>query len=114
MSAANEEQEATWSMMANLDELPTDGTGITVEVDGRAFAVFRVGDLVHVLDDTCPHEGASLGCGVISQGDVTCPWHGWHFDLEKGSSSDGLPERVGVYPTRISEGGEVRARLGAS
>ncbi len=97
--------------MARFDDLPTDGGGITVEVCGTAFAVFRVDDHVHVVADSCPHEGASLGCGVISRGDVTCPWHGWHFDLEDGSSSDGLSERIEVFPARVNASGEVEAML---
>jgi nitrite reductase/ring-hydroxylating ferredoxin subunit len=106
-------QEAGWVPVGKLEELADDGTGKTVEEGGEAYAVFRVGERVHVLQDTCPHEGASLGCGVLSRGEVTCPWHGWHFDLEAGQSTDGLPERLKVYETRVQPSGEVWARLGS-
>lgn len=103
-----------WVPVGKFDELLDDGTGKTVEAGEEAVAVFRVGERVHVVQDTCPHEGASLGCGVLSRGEVTCPWHGWHFDLEAGGSTDGLPDRLRVFETRVDEDGEVWARLGGA
>ena len=32
------------------------------------------------LDDACPHKGASLAGGVIQNGSVVCPYHGYEFD----------------------------------
>lgn len=85
-------------------DLPTDGTGRCVELGGRRYAVFHHAGRVHVLDDACPHMGASLGDGVLSRGEVTCPWHGWHFDLASGCNADGLEARVAVHPARVVAG----------
>ena len=70
-----------WVALLPLAELPTDGTGRALEVGGHQLAVFHHEGSVSVLDGTCPHQGALLGDGVISKGEVTCPFHGWHFDL---------------------------------
>lgn len=91
-------------------ELPSDGTGRCVEVGGRRYALFRHGERVHVLDDACPHMGASLGDGILSRGEVTCPWHGWHFELGSGCNTDGLEARVAVFPVRIVAG-RIQAEL---
>ena len=100
-----------WRSVARIDELPGDGGGLTVEVEGVALALFRQGDGVRAIDDTCPHEGASLGMGVVKGGDVTCPWHGFHFALESGRSTDGLELCVRAYPARVRADGVVEVRL---
>lgn len=101
----------SWHRVATLDGLPDDGTGQTVTVGDHAVALFRVGVAVHAVADCCPHEGASLGCGVLSRGEVTCPWHGWHFDLESGQSGDGLDDVLAVYAVRLTPEGEVEVGL---
>lgn len=90
--------------VCRLGELPTDGTGLSLAVVGHQVAVFLIDGEVHALDDSCPHLGGSLGLGVVKDGDVTCPWHGFHFCLSTGKSTDGLDERVRVRPTRQRDG----------
>ena len=104
--------QAEWHVALPLDELPTDGTGKALELAGRRVAVFHHEGRVHALDDTCPHQGASLGDGVISRGDVTCPFHAWHFDLVTGKNTDSLDSCVAVFPTRIDAEGRVEVDLG--
>lgn len=101
---------AVWHDLGPLGDLPADGEGRTVEVAGRAIAVFVVEGEVHAVSDTCPHEGASLGAGVATRGEVACPWHSFHFDLATGRNTDGLACRVKVYPVRRTEDG--RAEVG--
>ena len=96
-----------WVELIALSELPTDGTGRALEVGGVQLAVFLHEGSVRVLDGVCPHQGALLGDGVISRGEVTCPFHGWHFDLKTGASGDGLEECVAVHEARVSEAGVV-------
>jgi len=100
-----------WTPLLPLTDLPTDGEGRTVELDGLRLAVFHLDGKVHVLDDECPHAGASLGSGICVSGEVTCPWHGWHFRLGDGENTDGLPDKVAVFAARVSPEGVVEAAL---
>lgn len=93
-----------WQELCAVDELPDDGTGRSFELGSLYVAAFRVGADVHVIADSCPHAGASLGMGVLSRGEVTCPAHALHFDLCTGQSSDGAGERVRVWPVRVQAG----------
>ena len=99
--------EPRWRDLGPEEDLPTDGGGLTYEVDGRAIAVFRVDGELFAISDTCPHSGASLGMGVVVDGEIACPWHSFHFDLKTGANTDGLACRVRVYPVRRSAGGRV-------
>ena len=54
-------------------------------VAGQIVALFRdsQGDF-HALDGVCPHQGGPLGEGRLEGCIVTCPWHGWQFDVRDG------------------------------
>ena len=50
-----------------------------------AITVFRDGDTYYALDDTCPHEKASLGEGWLENGEIECPLHQSRFSLKTGA-----------------------------
>lgn len=61
-----------------------------------------MGETFYALDNACPHSGGSLGDGYIVRDKISCPWHGWPFELATGAGPDG--ECVPVYPVRITDG----------
>lgn len=72
-------------LVAKLSELPP-GSCREVEVGGRVIAIFNVGGTLHALDGICPHVGGPLGEGTLDGNVVTCPWHGWQFDVTTGAN----------------------------
>jgi nitrite reductase/ring-hydroxylating ferredoxin subunit len=88
-----------------------EGEGRTVVIGKRLLAVFRSQGRYYVLDDTCPHMGASLGSGSVENGIVTCPWHAWRFRLADGAWADYPKLKIGCYPVRL-QGEEVQVWLG--
>lgn len=79
--------------------------GTFVEHDGLELAVFRLTDpeRVFVIDNTCPHSGGNLSGGAVSDCVVTCPWHGWKFDLASGVCVDSPRARVTRYRAEIRD-----------
>ncbi|MBL8812632.1 MAG: Rieske (2Fe-2S) protein [Planctomycetaceae bacterium] len=69
--------------LINLTDLPP-GQSAEVVAEGKIFAVFNVDGTVHVLDGICPHAGGPLGKGSLRGDVVTCPWHGWQFQVSSG------------------------------
>jgi nitrite reductase/ring-hydroxylating ferredoxin subunit len=59
-----------------------------VEVDGRLVA--------HAV--VCPHRGGPLDAAAVCEGFVTCPWHGYRFDVQSGHAADGRPLRLPPAP----------------
>ena len=53
-------------------------------VGNRIVALFNVGGEYFALDGICPHQGGPLGKGKLAGCMVTCPWHGWQFDVRTG------------------------------
>ena len=74
-----------------------------VAIDGHSIALFRVDDTIYAIDDSCPHNGASLACGKLDGCYVQCPAHGLRFNLATGSMRNG-GLAVATYPTRIIGG----------
>lgn len=74
---------ADWIRIASAAECPPGGS-IEREAAGRIVAVCRVGDAWFALDGVCPHQGGPLGRGALCGTVLTCPWHGWQFDVTTG------------------------------
>lgn len=69
--------------VASVGEVPPE-TGKEVVAGGRIIALFNVAGTFHALDGVCPHQGGPLGQGALQGNVVTCPWHGWQFDVSTG------------------------------
>ncbi|QBR01774.1 Rieske (2Fe-2S) protein [Paraburkholderia pallida] len=51
---------------------------------GRSVVVFNVDGRLHAIENSCPHNGASLANGRLDGSLLTCPAHGLQFDLDAG------------------------------
>lgn len=70
-----------WHPVASLDEISSRRPH-AARLMGQPLVLFRSGDRVTVLRDRCPHRGAPLSHGRMTNGAITCPYHGWRFDSE--------------------------------
>jgi nitrite reductase (NADH) small subunit len=83
--------------------------GRSVVVDGRRIAIFRTPSGFHAVDGDCPHRGGPLADGLVADACVTCPLHGWRFDLRTGAEAAG---RAGLRAYEVEErDGELYLRL---
>ena len=86
-----------------LEQLPP-GKGTTVMVAGKDVALFNVEGTIYAMDDSCLHQGLSLGTSKLEGKIVTCRGHGWKYDVTTGSTlvSPGLG--VAAYAVRVVDG----------
>ncbi|MCA9114325.1 MAG: Rieske 2Fe-2S domain-containing protein [Planctomycetaceae bacterium] len=73
-------------------------------VAGRIVALFHVEGEFHALDGVCPHAGGPLANGVLEGCIVTCPWHGWQFDVSSGQHCLSAGIRQTAFPVRVADG----------
>jgi len=78
-------------------EIPA-GAGRVVVVLGRVLALFNLDGDYFAVDNSCPHRGGPLGEGCLQGTVVTCPWHGWQFDVRTGESPLNPRHRVRRIP----------------
>ncbi len=91
--------------VAARSDIPA-GQGKTVEANGRRIAVFNCDGVFYAIDDTCKHQGGPLGEGELDGVFVTCPWHGWMYDVTTGVSPDDPECAVDRYEVKV-EGDDV-------
>ena len=74
---------ANWVRVARSSDCPPASAVELVAAD-RVIALFNVAGTFYALDGVCPHQGGPLGQGTLAGKIVTCPWHGWQFDVADG------------------------------
>jgi nitrite reductase/ring-hydroxylating ferredoxin subunit len=89
--------------VARVSEL-APGQGKTVEGGGVEMALFNVGGTFRALGNACCHRGGPLGDGELDGTTVTCPWHGWQYDVVTGTALRN--DEVSVPTYRVEVRGE--------
>ncbi len=95
--------------VARVDEIPS-GSSMVVDVANRTLAVFNVDGNFYVIDNTCLHRGGPLGEGFLEGTVVTCPWHGWEYDVTTGEYTINPVLNIDTYRARVRDG-EVRIEI---
>jgi nitrite reductase/ring-hydroxylating ferredoxin subunit len=83
------------------------GHEIVTEVNGKTLAVFNVDGTFHTIDNICIHRGGPLGEGDLEGSVVTCPWHGWQYDVTTGACVTNPAAKVERYEMQV-EGTDVK------
>jgi nitrite reductase/ring-hydroxylating ferredoxin subunit len=81
------------------------GQSKVVEADGKAIGLFNVDGTFYALDNTCVHRGGPLGEGELDGAVVTCPWHGWQYDVKTGANPSNPSVKVSCYPVKVEGSG---------
>jgi nitrite reductase (NADH) small subunit len=95
-----------WTRIAAKSELPGEGQAKEFILGNRVVCVANVAGEYSAMDNACIHRGGPLGQGVVEDGKVVCPWHGWQYDPKSGEVGHNSGVKVAVYPLKI-EGEEV-------
>lgn len=87
------------------------GTIRTVSAGGKEIALANVGGTFYAISNTCLHRGGPLGEGSLEGNVVTCPWHGWQFDVTTGKAVMNPNAGVACYPVEV-RGDEIFVDVG--
>ncbi len=66
------------------DLVPADGSPHVISLLGKKVGIFQRAGEIYALQMSCKHQGADLSKGQVARGIVTCPRHGWRYDLTTG------------------------------
>lgn len=86
------------------------GRGMLAVVKGTRVALFNCGGTIYAIKGTCPHMGGELWEGLLRGEIVSCPWHGWRFDVRTGKSPDAEIVAVGIFDVKI-DGEDIYVRV---
>ena len=102
VSTGDSAVSSSWQDAGPVEDIP-EGRGQVVVVDGRRLVLFRLGDQVHAVINSCIHQGGELGGGTLTDTVVTCPLHGWQFDITDGSCLTVPGASIDTFDTRIKQ-----------
>ena len=95
--------------VARADELEP-GSVTTVHVGDTALALARVGDEFYATQGHCLHLQGPLGEGEIDGHVLTCPWHGWQYDVRTGENEFDRAICLETFDV-VVENGDVKVAL---
>ena len=90
----------TLTKVATVADVPK-GTGKVVEIGGKKLAVFNCDGQFYAMDNTCRHRGGPLGEGSLAGTTVTCPWHGWTYDVSSGACGMNPAMKLQTYGVTV-------------
>ena len=86
--------------VAKVRDIPP-GEARVVVVAGHPLALFNAGGEFFALENTCLHRGGPIGEGVLENGVVTCPWHGWQYDVRTGENIVNPVARLRTFRVKV-------------
>ena len=95
--------------VARVDDIPP-GTVRTLRVGEEAIALAHCDGGFYATQSACVHLEGPLGEGWLEGCVLTCPWHGWQYDVRTGQNEFDLAIRLRTYDVQV-EDGEIRVRV---
>src|SRR5579872_2579770 len=96
--------------IAANSELPAKDQAKEFACGDKVLCIANVDGDFTAMDNACIHRGGPLGQGVVDEGKLVCPWHGWQYDPKTGAAAHNPAMKVKVYPLKI-EGEDVLVEL---
>jgi nitrite reductase/ring-hydroxylating ferredoxin subunit len=94
---------AGWVDAGDVNAL-VEGRARPAVVGGERVAVVRHAGRISCVSGVCRHQGGPLGEGRIVDGCLTCPWHGYQYLPESGTSPPPFTEKIPTYRVRVLNG----------
>ncbi|HVA00687.1 MAG TPA: Rieske 2Fe-2S domain-containing protein [Terriglobia bacterium] len=89
-----------FAKVATLEEIP-EGTVRHVLVHDKPIALCSAGGNFYAVNAVCPHMGGPLASGSLKGCVITCPWHGWTFDVRTGLPDHPGGHSISAYEVRV-------------
>jgi nitrite reductase/ring-hydroxylating ferredoxin subunit len=95
--------------VARADDIPP-GTLVAVQVDEHEIAIANVGGEFFATQGHCLHLNGPLGHGCLEGTVLSCPWHGWQYDVRTGKNEFDHAIQLQTFEVRV-EDGEVKVAI---
>ena len=75
-----------------------------IQAGAVEIGVIRHSGKYYAYRNLCPHQGGPLGQGELTGCIVTCPWHGWQFDVRTGQHQLSRSMKQPRFDTKVEDG----------
>ncbi len=86
-----------------VDEIPEDGAKGVI-IAGERVAIVKYEGKISALSGVCQHQNGPLAEGKFVHGCLTCPWHGYQYKCEDGTSPEPFKEKIPTFSVKVSDG----------
>lgn len=91
-----------WVDVCDAGEIVQGFAKVKILPGGFRVAVFNQGGKLSAISNACAHQNGPLGEGKVIDCLVTCPWHGFQYDVTNGRSPPPFTEMVPTYNIRLN------------
>ena len=99
--AQNAAADADWVRVCDVTEMRDGFAKIKLLADGNRVAVYLTDGKLSAISNACAHQNGPLGEGRVINCLVTCPWHGFQYEVASGRSPAPFTEKVPTYNLRL-------------
>jgi nitrite reductase (NADH) small subunit len=93
-----------FAKLTTTSELPPENEAKEFTLGDKVICVANVNGTITAMDNVCLHRGGPLGQGMVEDGKVVCPWHGWQWDPKTGEAVHNPAAKVAIYPIKLQDG----------
>jgi nitrite reductase/ring-hydroxylating ferredoxin subunit/DMSO/TMAO reductase YedYZ heme-binding membrane subunit len=86
-----------WVHVCNASDIEEGFAKIAILPGGDRVAVFRQEGMLSAISNACAHQNGPLGEGKVIDCLVTCPWHGFQYDVRSGRAPAPFTEKIPTY-----------------
>lgn len=87
--------------VAKISEVPSFGKKV-VSVSGKEILLVNIKGTVYAVENECPHQGSPLGAAIVKEGYISCPRHGYRFNLTDGTCAEHPEYRLATFQVQLN------------
>jgi len=95
---------------AKISEVPNFGKKV-VTVSGKEILLINVKGTIFAVENECPHQGSPMGAAIVKDDYISCPRHGYRFNLTDGKCPEHPEFVLTTFPVQLN-GEEIQVDLG--
>ena len=97
------ESADSYTRVCRLDEMENGFGKVGLLPNGERVAVFLYDNKISAVSNVCAHQNGPLGEGKILRCLVTCPWHGFQYNVADGRSPAPFTELIPTYNIELRD-----------
>jgi nitrite reductase/ring-hydroxylating ferredoxin subunit/Fe-S cluster biogenesis protein NfuA len=95
-------EQSGWLQGPSISELE-EGRPIRFVHENWDILLVRIEGKVMAYRNQCPHMAMPLDGGLVDGSAITCPWHGFRFDLSTGECITAPHVQLEPFPVRVED-----------
>ena len=89
-----------WVKVGHIQEIEEKRAKV-ISISGERIAIFKYNNKLSAVHNVCKHQNGPIGEGMIVDGCITCPWHGFQYLPDSGCAPAPFKEKLATYQLKL-------------